>query len=76
METAKQFMATPVTKTDRNGALGCWAPRMPRDTMAAAVIAALATCALSFAPAVFAQQVSDSGGELLTGKADRAGERR
>jgi len=26
METAKQFMATPVTKTDRNGALGCWAP--------------------------------------------------
>ena len=69
METAKQFMATPVTKTDRDGALGCWAPRMPRDTMAAAVIAALATCVLSFAPAVFAQRASDSVGELLTGKA-------
>ena len=40
------------------GASGCWASRMPRGTMAAAVIAALATCVLSFAPAVFAQRAS------------------
>jgi hypothetical protein len=37
--------------------------------MAAAVIAALATCVLFFARAVFAQPASDSVGELLVGKA-------
>ena len=61
-------MTTPVTKSDRDGALKYWAPWMPRGTMAAAVIAALATCVLSFAP-VFAQLPSNSVGELLTGKA-------
>jgi glucose/arabinose dehydrogenase len=35
----------------------------------AAVTAALATCVLFFAPAVFAQPASDSLGELLVGKA-------
>src|SRR6266852_6943739 len=70
METAKQFITpTPVTKTDRNGALGCWPPGMPRGIIAAAVIAVLATYVLPFALAVFAQPVSDSLGELLTGKA-------
>src|SRR6266567_45936 len=39
----------------------------PAGIMAAAVTAALATCVLFFAPAVFAQ--SDSLGELLVGKA-------
>jgi hypothetical protein len=37
--------------------------------MAAAVTAALATCALFLAAAVFAQPASDSLGELLVGKA-------
>src|SRR6266545_1504210 len=70
METARQFIAAmPVTKTDRNGALGCRWPNSPRGIMAWAVTAALATCVLSFAPAVFAQRASDSLGELLAGKA-------
>src|SRR6266436_8234898 len=37
--------------------------------MAAAGTAALATCVLFFAPAVFAQPASDALGELLVGKA-------
>jgi hypothetical protein len=41
----------------------------PAGIMAAAVTAALATCVLFFAPAVFAQPASDSLGELLVGKA-------
>jgi glucose/arabinose dehydrogenase len=70
METVRQFItATPVTKTDRNGALGCGLPSMPRHIMAAAVIGALATYVLPFASAVFAQPASDSLGELLTGNA-------
>ncbi len=70
METARQFnTATPVTKTDRNGPFGCWSRSMPRDIIAAVVIAALASCVLPFAPAVFSQAASDSLGELLTGKA-------
>src|SRR6266511_1384625 len=70
METARQFItATPVTKTDRSGALKCWSPSVPRGAMSAAVTAALATCMLAFAPAVFAQPASDSLGELLVGKA-------
>src|SRR5258708_20030753 len=70
MERARQFItAMPATKTDRNGAWGCCSPSIPRGIMAGAVSAALATCVLSFAPAVFAQRVSDSLGELLAGKA-------
>jgi len=70
METVRQFItATPVAKTDRNGALGCGLPSMPRHIMAAAVIGALATYVLPFASAVFAQPASDSLGELLTGNA-------
>src|SRR5262249_50706890 len=70
METARQFIpATPVTKTDGNGALGCGLPSMPRQIRATAVIGALATYVLPFASAVFAQPASDSLGELLTGKA-------
>src|SRR6266487_179726 len=70
MDTVRQFItATPVTKTDRNGALGCGLPSMPRHIMATAVIGALATYVLPFASAVFAQPASDSLGELLTGKA-------
>jgi hypothetical protein len=35
METARQFIAAmPVTKTDRNGALGCGWPNIPRDLRA------------------------------------------
>jgi hypothetical protein len=61
METAKQlFTATAVTKADRNGALGCWSPSIPCGV--AAATAALATCVLLFAPAVFAQPASDSLG--------------
>src|SRR5258707_5999365 len=60
---------SPVTKTARNGALGRRWPSIPRGIMPAAVTAVLATCVLSFAPAVFAQRASDSLGELLTGKA-------
>jgi len=41
----------------------------PVGIMAAARTAALATCVLFFAPAVFAQPGSDSLGELLVGKA-------
>ena len=41
----------------------------PAGIMAAAGTAALATCVLFFAPAVFAQPASDSLGELLVGKA-------
>jgi glucose/arabinose dehydrogenase len=70
MKTARQFItAMPATKTDRNGAWGCCSPSIPRGIMAGAVSAALATCVLSFAPAVFAQRASDSLGELLAGEA-------
>jgi hypothetical protein len=41
----------------------------PAGITAAAVTAALATCVLFFASAVFAQPASDSLGELLVGKA-------
>jgi glucose/arabinose dehydrogenase len=41
----------------------------PAGIIAAAGTAALATCLLFFAPAVFSQPVSDSLGELLVGKA-------
>jgi hypothetical protein len=70
MKTARQFITTvAVTKTDRKGALGCCSPSILRDIMAAAVVAAVTTYVMSFAPAVFAQPASDSLGELLTGKA-------
>jgi len=69
METVRQLItATAVSKAGRNGALGCWSFSIPRGIMAAAVTAALATCVLFFAPAVFAQPASDSLGELLIGK--------
>ena len=64
METARRFITTI-----RQGDLECWSSSIPRGMMAAAVIAALATCVLFFAPAVFAQPASDSLGELLVGKA-------
>src|SRR5262249_12622454 len=60
---------TAVSKAGRNGALGCWLPSIPRRIMAVVVTAALATCALCFAPTVFAQPASDTLGELLVGKA-------
>ena len=44
-------------------------PSIPRASLAAAIIAAFATCVLPFAPAVFAQPASDSFGQLLVGKA-------
>src|SRR5215831_18889762 len=70
METARQFITfTAVSKAGRNGALGCWLPSIPRRIMAVVVTAALATCALCFAPTVFAQPASDTLGELLVGKA-------
>jgi hypothetical protein len=65
--TTRPIMISPVTKTDHNSALGCSSPSMRRGIMLAAIIAAFATCGLSFAPAVFAQ--SDPLGELLVGKA-------
>src|SRR4029450_7204925 len=46
-----------------------WSPSIPRASLAAAIIAALATCGPPFAPAVFAQPASDSFGQLLVGKA-------
>src|SRR5947209_18898037 len=64
METARRFITTI-----RRGDFECWSSSIPRGMMAAAVIAALATCALFFAPVVFAQPASDSLGELLVGKA-------
>ena len=64
METARRFITTI-----RRGDFECWSSSIPRGMMAAAVIAALATCVLFFAPAVFAQPASDSLGELLVGKA-------
>ena len=45
------MMGAPVTKTDCNGAFGCWSASMTRGIMPAAVIAAFATCVLSFRPA-------------------------
>src|SRR5262249_37795583 len=70
METARQFITfTAVSKAGRNGALGCWLPSIPRRIMAVVVTAALAPCALCFAPTVFAQPASDTLGELLVGKA-------
>src|SRR5205823_9576823 len=59
--TTRPIMISPVTKTDHNSALGCSSPSMRRGIMLAAIIAAFATCGLSFAPAVFAQ--SDPLGE-------------
>ena len=51
METARQFItATAVSKAGRNGALGCWSFSIPRGIMAAAVTAALATCAMCIGP--------------------------
>src|SRR5215831_5568576 len=64
METARRFITAI-----RRGDLECWSFGIPRGMMAAAVTTALATCALFFAPAVFAQPASDSLGELLVGKA-------
>ena len=64
METARRFITAI-----RRGDLECWSSSIPRGMMAAAVTAALATCVLFFAPAVFAQPASDSLGELLVGKA-------
>ena len=70
METARQFITfTAVSKAGRNRALGCWLTSIPRRIMAVVVTAALATCALCFAPTVFAQPASDTLGELLVGKA-------
>src|SRR5262249_24318182 len=48
---------------------GCWLQSIPRRIMAVVVTAALVTCALCFAPTVFAQPASDTLGELLVGKA-------
>jgi glucose/arabinose dehydrogenase len=62
-------VGNPRRKADRSGALRCCSLSNLRDIMAAAVAAAMATCVLSFAPAVFAQRASDSLGELLTGNA-------
>ena len=64
METARRFI-TAIRRAD----LECWSSSIPRGMMAAAVTAALATCALFLAAAVFAQPASDSLGELLVGKA-------
>src|SRR5262245_66666313 len=66
MQIARQFITAA---RDRNGAFGCWSPSIPCVSLAAAIIAALATCVLPFAPAVFAQPASDSFGQLLVGKA-------
>ena len=59
------MMGAPVTKTDCNGAFGCWSASMTRGIVPAAVIAAFATCVLS--PGILAQP--NSLGELLVGKA-------
>ena len=64
METATRFITAI-----RRGDLECQSSGIPREMMAAAVTAALATCVLFFVPAVFAQPASDSLGELLVGKA-------
>src|SRR6516164_7208673 len=53
METARRFITTI-----RRGDFECWSSSIPRGMMAGAVIAALATCVLFFAPAVFAQPAS------------------
>jgi glucose/arabinose dehydrogenase len=65
MQIARQFItAAPIATYFR-----MWSPSIPRASLAAAIIAALATCVLPFAPAVFAQPASDSFGQLLVGKA-------
>jgi hypothetical protein len=46
----KVIMVAPITKTDCNGALRSWSRSMPRGIMLAAVIAALATSAVSLRP--------------------------
>ena len=69
MQRATQFnMAGPVIGRGR-GEIGRCSLRLLLAITAGAVIAALLTCSLLFAPTVLAQGASDSIGKLLEGKA-------